>query len=88
VAYVFQDILGLRSKLKTQLLASPGDARCATVEDVIVCGLTLGYVFMLPFCVCSMHASFKLAWPSTLMRDPVIYTILVLKLHICQDSVL
>lgn len=82
MAYVLQNILGLQSKLKTQLLVSPGNPCRATVHDVIVHGLMLGYVFMSPFCVCLMHVSFKLACPSTLMRDPVTHTVLVLKLHV------
>jgi len=38
MAYILQNILGLRSKLKTRLQVSPGGACCPTVEDVIVRG--------------------------------------------------
>jgi hypothetical protein len=38
MAYILQNILGLRSKLKIQLLVSPGGTCSSTVEDVIVRG--------------------------------------------------
>jgi len=55
MANVLQNILGLRSKLKTQLLVSPGDTCCATVEDVIVRGLMLWICFYVTI-LCVLNA--------------------------------
>jgi len=57
-------------KIKDPVTGVSWNACYATVEDVIVHGLTLGYVFMSPFCVCTMHASFKLACTATLCKGP------------------